>query len=90
MPKKSKGKDSCEERCCYQIAAVVTVDTRGQTVLPKDVRDKLGIGAGDKLAIIIHEGDGKPCCLSMIKIGDLSKMISGPLGVIIKKGDVER
>jgi antitoxin PrlF len=88
MPKKPKDKDSCGERCCYQVSAVVTVDARGQTVLPKDVRTRLGIVAGDKLAVIIHESSDKPCCFSMIKVNDLSMMVSGPLGEALKERDM--
>ncbi|MFH0815747.1 MAG: HgcAB-associated protein [Methanobacteriota archaeon] len=87
MPKKVKGKETCGEQCCYLVSAVTTVDARGQTVLPKDVRERLGLAAGDKLAVIIHETTGKPCCFSMIKVGDLSMMVSGPLGrAISEKG----
>ncbi|TFH10270.1 MAG: AbrB family transcriptional regulator, partial [Candidatus Atribacteria bacterium] len=30
---------------CYKVQAMVTVDERGQMVLPKDVRDRAGIKA---------------------------------------------
>ena len=33
--------------CCCQVDAVVAVDGRGQLVLPKEVREKAGIKAGD-------------------------------------------
>jgi antitoxin PrlF len=85
MPMRTKAKESCGEQCCYQVSSVVTVDARGQTVLPKDVRERLGIAAGEKLAVIIHETTGKPCCFSMIKVNDLSMMVSGPLGKAINE-----
>ncbi len=87
MAKKPRAGDNCGEKCCYQIAAVVSVDGRGQTVLPKDVREKLGISAGDKLAVIIHESGGKPCCLSLLKVNELSKMVDAPLRVVLRDGE---
>jgi len=58
--------------CCYNIESVVTVDDRGQMVLPKDIRTKAGIKAGDKLAVVLMEKDGKVCCLSLVKAETLS------------------
>jgi len=70
------------ERSCCRIEAVVTVDERGQMVLPKEVREKAGLGAGDKLALIAWEKDGRVCCISLIKtdrMGDAVKNLLGPM-----------
>ena len=70
------------ERSCCRIEAVVTVDERGQMVLPKEVREKAGLGAGDKLALVAWEKDGKVCCISLIKtdrMGDMVKNLLGPM-----------
>jgi AbrB family looped-hinge helix DNA binding protein len=37
---------------CCGVEAVVSVDSRGQVVLPKDLRAAAGIKAGDKLAVV--------------------------------------
>ena len=34
------------------VEALVPIDARGQIVLPKDVREKAGINAGDKVAVM--------------------------------------
>jgi AbrB family looped-hinge helix DNA binding protein len=66
MPKSRKGKgDECGE--CCRVAAVVRVDERGQMVLPKDVRGRMGIHAGDKLALTTIESKGEICCLVLVK-----------------------
>ena len=65
--KKDKGS------CCYNIESVVTVDDRGQMVLPKDIRNKAGIKAGDKLAVVLMEKEGKICCLSLVKAESFSQ-----------------
>ena len=62
--RKEKGGE-CGE--CCQVAAVVRVDQRGQMVLPKDVRDRMGIHAGDKLALTTIESKGEICCLVLVK-----------------------
>lgn len=70
---------------CCNVEAVVSVDERGQMVLPKDIREKAGIRAGDKLAIIAMRQEGKVCCLSMIKVEALADMVKGMLGPVMKE-----
>ncbi len=65
---KKKGADSAQ---CCEVAAVVRVDERGQMVLPKDIRERMGLAAGDKLALTaIGPGDAI-CCLVLVKAGAL-------------------
>ena len=73
------------ETSCCNVEAVVSVDERGQMVLPKDIREKAGIKAGDKLAIIAMRQEGKVCCLSMIKVEALADMVKGMLGPLMKE-----
>jgi bifunctional DNA-binding transcriptional regulator/antitoxin component of YhaV-PrlF toxin-antitoxin module len=54
-------------------------------VLPKDLREKAHIHAGDKLAVVAMQKDGKICCLSLIKVGDIEPMVKGLLGPIMKE-----
>jgi AbrB family looped-hinge helix DNA binding protein len=70
---------------CCKVESVVSVDERGQMVLPKDLREKAHIKAGDKLAVVAMEKDGKVCCLSLIKVGDMEPMVKGLLGPIMKE-----
>ena len=74
-----------EMASCCNVEAVVSVDERGQMVLPKEIREKAGIKAGDKLAIIAMRQDGKVCCLSMIKVEALGDMVKGMLGPVMKE-----
>jgi antitoxin PrlF len=69
---------------CCQVESVLSVDERGQMVLPKEIRDKAGIRAGDKLALISWESDGKICCLSLIKAEELTGMVKNMLGPLMK------
>lgn len=67
------------ESCC-SVESVITVDDRGQMVLPKEVREKANIKAGDKLAVISIEKGGKFCCISLIKANNLSGAVKDMLG----------
>jgi len=89
MQKKNK-KETCtpsknQSLGCCNVESVVSVDERGQMVLPKDLREKAGIKAGDKLAVIAMQKDGKVCCLSLIKVGDIEPMVKSLLGPIMKE-----
>ena len=70
---------------CCAVEALVTVDERGQMVLPKDLREKAGIKAGDKLAVTSWEKDGQICCIALIKAGSLESMVKGMLGPVMKE-----
>jgi len=71
------------EDCCG-VEALVTVDERGQMVLPKDVREAAGIGPGDKLALIAWRRGGAVCCLTLIKADELRGMVRSKLGPLMK------
>ncbi len=86
-------KDMNECRClptgnsmgCCRVEAVISVDERGQMVLPKGLREKAGIRAGDKLAVINWEKDGKICCILLIKAEEFGEMIKDILGPMMKE-----
>ena len=69
---------------CCKVESLVSVDERGQMVLPKEVREKAKIRAGEKLAIISWEKDGELCCISLIKADELMEMVRGALGPMMK------
>lgn len=70
---------------CCRIESIVSVDERGQMVLPKEIRDKANIHAGDKLALVSWEKDGSICCISLIRAGELTEMVKGMLGPMMKE-----
>ena len=77
----SLGKDSA----CCKVESIISVDERGQMVLPKELREKAKIKAGDKFAITSWEKNGEVCCITLIKVADLVEMVKGQLGPIIKE-----
>jgi antitoxin PrlF len=68
---------------CCKVESVISVDDRGQMVLPKEIRDKAKIHAGDKLAVVSWEKDGEVCCISLIKVSDLAEMVKDMLGPVM-------
>ncbi|MBU0517595.1 AbrB/MazE/SpoVT family DNA-binding domain-containing protein [bacterium] len=82
--KKNKCDPDDQGNCCCNIEAVMTVDDRGQMVLPKEVRAKADIKPGDKLALVTWEENGQICCMTLIKADQLSNMVKGVLGPIMR------
>ncbi|MCL6471362.1 MAG: AbrB/MazE/SpoVT family DNA-binding domain-containing protein [Firmicutes bacterium] len=69
---------------CCKVEAILSVDERGQMVLPKEIREKVGIKAGDKLAIVSMEGDSGMCCITLIKAEELTNLVKSILGPAMK------
>ncbi len=79
-----------DSSCCatvdgWQVESLISVDERGQMVLPKELRTRAGIEAGDKLALVSCVRDGDVCCLTLIKAETLSAMVKGILGPVMKE-----
>ena len=72
-------KNAKDQGCC-SVEAVVTVDSRGQIVLPKELRSAAGIRAGDKLAVVAMQSEGRVCCLSLMKVEQLAGTVKDILG----------
>ncbi len=75
--------DSKNSSCC-RIEAMITVDEKGQMVMPKDLRERAGIRPGEKFALISWEKDGGICCFTLIKADALSGGIRDFLGPVMQ------
>ena len=85
MKKKEKDGSCCPPTgigAC-RVESLVSVDDRGQLVLPKEIRDRAGIKGGDKLAVVSWEKGGTVCCLSLIRVEELTGMVKGLLGPLM-------
>ena len=67
----------------FSLEAVVTCDDRGQLVLPKDIRKKLKILPGEKLAVLKMAND-KGHILTLIKANALESVIKGFMEPVMK------
>ncbi|HIH45059.1 MAG TPA: AbrB/MazE/SpoVT family DNA-binding domain-containing protein [Candidatus Methanoperedenaceae archaeon] len=83
MPRKK------DETCCssmdagygnYRVESILDVDTKGQVLLPKDIRERAGIHAGEKLALVSFTRKGKICCLYLFKVDELAEKVKEILG----------
>ncbi|MBI3753310.1 MAG: AbrB/MazE/SpoVT family DNA-binding domain-containing protein [Deltaproteobacteria bacterium] len=85
MAKKKKITSCCEPGNNCKVESIVTVDERGQMVLPKELREKAKIKTGDKLAIASWQKGGEVCCITLIKAESLADMVKGRLGPVMKE-----
>ena len=83
MPKKPLMSCKSKEINCCKVESLISIDERGQMVLPKELRDKADIRAGDKLALISWEKGGEICCLTLIKAEHLADGVKDFLGPIM-------
>ena len=83
--KESCSGPTCGKMSCCRVEALISIDERGQMVLPKEVREKAEIHTGDKLALVTWEKDGKVCCFTLIKADEFGEMVKGLLGPMMKE-----
>lgn len=84
---KVKDETSCctgEIESTCKVESIISVDDRGQMVLPKELRARMGIGAGDKLVLTSWVKGDTVCCLTLIKAEELVDMVKDKLGPVLK------
>jgi len=69
---------------CCKVEFLITVDERGQMVLPKELREKARIQPGDKLAVITWNKEREICCMTLIKSEYLAERVKDFLGPVMK------
>jgi antitoxin PrlF len=75
---------SNRETSCCKVESLISIDERGQMVLPKDLREKANIKPGDKLAVISWEKEGAVSCFTLIKADSLAGGIRDFLGPMMQ------
>jgi len=84
---KRRGEGCCgpstDNVACCKVDAIVTVDERGQMVLPKEVRKKAGIRPGDKFALVSIQLGDEVCCISLVKVDELTDIVGDRLRPIM-------
>lgn len=74
---------SCDSDTC-RIDAVITMDPKGQIVLPKDLREKAKMKPNDKIAVVACEKDGEVCCIMLLKADRFAGAVTKTVGPLIK------
>ena len=89
MRRKIKKESCCgptgKKAGCCKVESLISVDERGQMVLPKEIRDRASIRPGDKLALVSWEKDGRLCCFTLIKVEEFTDMVKGLLGPMLEE-----
>ena len=89
MAKQAKKGSCCRptggSTSCCKVESLISVDERGQMVLPKEIRDKANIRPGDKLALVSWEKGGKVCCFTLIKVEEFTGMVRNLLGPMMEE-----
>ena len=84
---KSNAPISCDTPSapCCKVESMVSVDERGQMVLPKEIREKAGIAPGDKLMLVTWENENEVCCISLVKSEQIMGMVKQSLAPMAKE-----
>ncbi len=80
-----QGNLTSENKPCCKVESVVTVDQRGQMVLPKELRDKANIQAVDKLALISWGRINAVDYIFLVKSEDLNQSIQKGMNIVTKE-----
>ena len=87
MKKVDAGASSCrpdsEGSCSCSVEAVLSVDERGQMVLPKAMRTALGVENGGKLAAVTMQQGQEMCCVTLMRTDRLDGMARSFLSPIV-------
>lgn len=79
-------KSECNPAPC-QVEAVVSIDSRGQIVIPKEVWKRANISDGDKPALVSWMNKDAVCCLALIRTDNLSSEVSGVMHTLFEEKD---
>lgn len=79
---RAAGPAPAESGC--RVESIVTMDERGQFVLPKDLRVRAGFAPGDRIAITSWQREGKICCITLTRVEGLTEMVKDQLGPVMK------
>jgi AbrB family looped-hinge helix DNA binding protein len=80
----AKSKCACDKDFCCKVDSLVSVDDRGQMVLPKEMRDKAGIRPGDKLALLSLEKGGRLSCIVLVKAENFAELVKEYSAIVMK------
>lgn len=82
---KDARKKCCPAPSANRVEAIVTVDERGQMVLPKGIRERFDLRPGEKLAVITKEREGVVCCLYLFKASELMSSVQDRYGNLLEE-----
>ncbi len=72
------------ENPCCSVESIVTIDDRGQMVLPKEVRERAGFAAGDRIAVVNWYRGTEVCCVALMRANELSGAVQSMIGPVVQ------
>jgi antitoxin PrlF len=86
MKKKDPVECDCKEKFpdTCRVEAILTVDERGQIVIPKEIRESAKMRTGDRLALVSCIKEGKICCVMLIHADQLTSMVRNALSPVMR------
>ena len=89
MSEEEKQEECCpsddERMSCCHVEGVVTVDAKGQIVLPKSLRESMEIKEKDKLIVVGMKDKGIITSISLFKAEKMDDMVKIMLKPIMKE-----
>lgn len=85
MPKNDRIMQKEDDAGACRVEAIVSVDERGQMVLPKELRTRAGIRPGERFALVSWERDGRLCCMTLTRVDELTDAVKVSLGPVMKE-----
>ncbi|KPL13229.1 hypothetical protein AMJ74_05610 [candidate division WOR_3 bacterium SM1_77] len=80
----TRSNSSKNRKKCCKVESVISIDDRGQLVLPKDIRDNANIQSGDKFAVIPWEKDGQVYCIALMRVEQLEDSLRNILVPLLR------
>ncbi len=68
-----------------KIEAIVSIDRRGQIILPEGLRDKSNIHTGEKLVVICSKEYGRDCHIFLVKEEYFGELFTNVFDIYLKK-----
>lgn len=69
-----------------KIEAILTIDSKGQILLPKELREKAKLKAGDRLVAIAGcDEEGEICCFILVKAEILDNEVSRIISPMLRE-----
>jgi len=80
--KQSKTNKSSSSQCC-EVEAIVSFDDRGQLVIPKELRKKFNLKAGEKFAMVSCTNENGLCCFTLVKTAQINDIVGQALSPML-------
>ncbi|MET1125171.1 MAG: HgcAB-associated protein [Archaeoglobaceae archaeon] len=69
-----------------KIESILTIDSKGQILLPKELRERANLKPGDRLAVITGcDEKGEICCFILVKAEILDEVVGRAIAPMLRE-----